>query len=97
VAASATGSFSKGSTERSARIDAARHSLGAGQHELSQHPLDSDANTSPDRDADGWTGGGRADDQPAGSPSGPAQQPAAPPQRPRLPDDPRGERLDVTA
>lgn len=96
-AAAAPGGVSTGAAERAAKLDAAGHSLGAGQAELSPNPLEGDPNASADRDADGWTGGTgsgqpRRDSQ---TPGGSA--PRKPPVRPRLPDDPCGGGLDVTA
>ncbi len=97
IAASASGSSSAAAADRTAKFDAANHSLAANQKDLSSHPLDRDANTSADRDADGWTGDGSAtsdDTQRAetDAPSGPN----APPIRLRLPDDPCGGTLDVS-
>lgn len=95
-AAAAPGGASTGAAERAAKIDAAGHSLAAGQAELSPKPLEGDPNASADRDADGWTGGtgsgkGQRDSEPPASPA-----PATLPVRPRLPDDPAGGSLDVT-
>ncbi len=101
VAASAAGSSSTGAVERTAKADAAAHSLAAGRRELSTRPLDAQANSSPDRDADGWTGGSAGDGEDAGRASTdsalPSPEPAASSPTLRLPDDPRGGRLDVTA
>jgi hypothetical protein len=97
IVASAAGSVLTGTAERAAKSDAAAHSVATGRKELSTHPLDADANASADRDADGWNGGtgtsqsGKERDLPQPSASPPPQA------RPRLPDDPCGGRLDVTA
>lgn len=96
AAVGAAGSLSTGTAERTAKLDAAAHSLAAAQRDLAPQRLDGDPNASPDRDADGWTGGTdtgnpRHDPDPEDESSAPA------PARLRLPDDPRGGTLDVTA
>jgi len=96
IAASAVGSGSSGAAERAAKLDAANHSLSVGQKTLSPHPLDGDANTSADRDADGWTGDGSATPQDAAERFETDASPSAQPVRRRLPDDPCGGTLDVT-
>ena len=95
-AAASAGSLSAGAAERAGKLDAASHSLGTSQQDLSPHPLDRDPSASPDRDADGWTGGSTAGQshRPAPAPGEQAPPSAA---RPRLPDDPCGGQLDVTA
>ena len=98
LASSALGSSTTAAADRAGRLDAANHSLAAGQQSLSTHPLDRDANTSADRDADGWTGGGSATSEETDVPpetQSPAEQ-KEPPTRLRLPDDPCGGSLDVT-
>jgi hypothetical protein len=98
IASSALGSSSAGAAERSAKLDNANHSLAAGQKALASHPLDRDANTSADRDADGWTGDGSAttdDAQRQPETQAPVDQTDTP-VRLRLPDDPCGGSLDVT-
>jgi hypothetical protein len=98
VASSAAGSSASGAAERTAKLDAANHSLSAGQKALSPHPLDRDANTAADRDADGWTGGGSAASDEASVPQGhdPHEEPTTTAKRLRLPDDPCGGTIDVT-
>lgn len=95
TAASAAGSYASGAAERAAALDVARHSLAAGRAALSRHPLDSDPNASPDRDADGWTGGSADHDRNAPPSPDSVSSPTAA-TRSRLPDDPCGGRLDVT-
>ncbi|MBA3313461.1 MAG: hypothetical protein M3552_02175 [Planctomycetota bacterium] len=97
LASSAAGSVSNGAADRAAKLDAANHSLAAGQKALASHPLDRDASTSADRDADGWTGGGTDETEPSQTPTrGSSATPDMPAlTRPRLPDDPCGGSLDV--
>lgn len=98
IAASAAGSGASGAAERVGKLDAANHSLAAGQKALSPHPLDRDANTSADRDADGWTGDGSATPEEPSVPEGSDrhEEPNAIAKRLRLPDDPCGGTLDVS-
>jgi hypothetical protein len=97
IAASAVGSSSAGAADRTAKLDAANHSLAAGQKDLSSHPLDRDASTAADRDADGWTGDGSATPDDTQRETTDAQLgPNTPPIRLRLPDDPCGGTLDVS-
>ena len=96
-AASAVGTFATGVAERSAKVEAARHALAAGRAELASHPLSGDANASADRDADGSTGGTGGGEGGRPREKGVAGNEPESPMRPRLPDDPAGGRLDVTA
>ena len=96
-AIAAAGSLATGAAERTAKLEAAAgHSLAAGRRDLAPQRLSGDPNASADRDADGWTGhasddGSRPESSAAGQESPPE------PERLRLPDDPRGGTLDVTA
>jgi hypothetical protein len=98
IAAAAAGSVAGGAGERAGKLDAANHSLAAGQKALSSHPLDRDPNTAADRDADGWTGGGSNEDgepAPQHALHDKSDTPSPTHVRPRLPDDPCGGSLDV--
>jgi hypothetical protein len=97
IASSALGSTSAGAAERSAKLDNGNHSLAVGQKALASHPLDRDANTSADRDADGWTGDGSATPEEAQeqAETQAALDQSNAPTRLRLPGDPRGGSLDV--
>lgn len=95
VAASMSGSLAGGATERAARVESVGHALAVGEVDLSPNPLSGDPDTSADRDADGWTGDGTEPDPADAVPRPTNESPSPPIPRRRLPDDPRGGRLDV--